>query len=182
MLQKRYISIHQEYTFLTWLRNWTKILHKLEVDGRVDVKSVHSHLCAFSKSISSCMQVIHAALVQYICTVKTTVCMLSKYQELDGEIFLFGGNRQKNIMRQPSLIFSHLTGHTYSAYIYTHTQKYMYICMYTHTRGSNVTDVTCLGEKWKEQNQRDLREDFSVEQNVAPHSYLKLFSCPPACL
>lgn len=89
-------------------------------------------------------------------------------------------DKKKHHEAAKTFIYGHFTGHAYSTYIYTH--KYICIHVCTHIRGSNVTDVTCLGEKWKEQNQMDLREDFSVEQNVAPHSYLKLFSCPPACL
>lgn len=83
----------------------------------------------------------------------------------------------------PLSFFGHLTGCTYfNRYTEISVCMYVYIYIHTHIRGSDVTDVTCLHEKWKEQNQRDLQEDFSVEQSVAPHCYLKMLSCPPACL
>lgn len=45
----------------------------------------------------------------------------------------------------------------------------------------NVAYVTCLSEKWKEENQKDLPEDGYVERKVGLHSYLGVLS-PRACL
>lgn len=58
-----------------------------------------------------------------------------------------------------------------------------YCCSYAYffNDSDDATYVTCLSEKWKEQNQKDLLEDEDGEQNAALHSHQRMLS-PRACL
>lgn len=167
---------------------WTTELEKQcesEADYREVAKFGLSKQFPFSKSPCGSAQVMPIAPAQQNHTLRSwsqgstgTRSWMYRWFYMEGKNTPTHPFNSSAVRRQqsPWPFFGHWTAVHTSADTYT----YRYVCI--QLRGNHVTDGTCLAEKWKEQNQRDLQQDLSVEQHVAPHSYLKMLSCPPACL